>query len=353
MSGGMIKVERLAKWYGAIIGVNDINLELGPGVHGLLGPNGAGKTTFLRIVAGQLRPSTGRVEVLGQSPWNRPDVLARIGLCPEADAFWDELTGLEFVHVLLRFSGYSDSESTDRAKKALALFELADVMDRPVSTYSRGMKQRTKLAQAFAHDPEVLILDEPLAGTDPLTRATIVDAIRSRGEKGACVIVSSHVLHEVESMTEDVLLLVKGQLVADGNMYRIRELIDEHPHHILVECDRPRELGHALLDAPSVLSLRFPAEDAVEVETKLPDACYDEIPRRALEKGIKVKRLTSPDASLEAVFKYLVEGKHTRERVEKPAPGKASTAPPGEDSGGPGAGASLGERSPHSNGVRS
>ena len=317
-----IRADRLGKWYGPVIGVNDVNLELGPGVHGLLGPNGAGKTTFLRLVAGQLRPSTGRVEVLGQTPWNRPDVLARIGLCPEVDAFWDELTGLEFVEMLLRFSGYGDAESRERGKKSLALFELADVMDRPVSTYSRGMKQRTKLAQAFAHDPEVLILDEPLAGTDPLTRSTIVDAIRARGAAGACVIVSSHVLHEVEAMTENVLLLVKGQLVADGNMYRIRELIDEHPHHILIECDRPRELGRALLDEPAILSLRFPADDAVEVETRLPDACYDQIPRRALAAGIKVRRLTSPDASLEAVFKYLVEGKHTRERVEKPAVAK-------------------------------
>ena len=314
----MIRAERLSKWYGPIIGVNDLSLELGPGVHGLLGPNGAGKTTFLRLVAGQLRPSTGKVEVLGTTPWNRPDVLARIGLCPEVDAFWDELTGLEFVEALLRFSGYGRDEAHERGCKALALFELTDVMGRAVSTYSRGMKQRTKLAQAFAHDPEVLILDEPLAGTDPLTRATIVDAIRARGAGGACVIVSSHVLHEVEAMTENVLLLVKGQLVADGNMYRIRELIDEHPHRILVECDRARELARALLDEPAVLSLRFPSDDAVEVETRAPDACYDQIPRRALAAGIKIRRLTSPDASLEAVFKYLVEGKHTRERVEKP-----------------------------------
>jgi ABC-2 type transport system ATP-binding protein len=147
-----------------------------------------------------------------------------------------------------------------------------------------------------------------------------VDAIRARGAAGSCVIVSSHVLHEVEAMTENVLLLVKGQLVADGNMFRIRELIDEHPHRILVECDRPRDLGRALLEEPAVLALRFPAADAVEVETRAPDACYDQIPRQALAAGIKVRRLTSPDASLEAVFKYLVEGKHKRERVESPAP---------------------------------
>ena len=312
----MIKTDRLGKWYGPIIGINDLSLELPAGVHGLLGPNGAGKTTFLRLVAGQLRPSTGRVEVLGQTPWNRPEVLANIGLCPEVDAFWEELTGVEFVEALLRFSGYDATESRQRAEKALTLFELQDVMGRAISTYSRGMKQRTKLAQAFAHDPEILILDEPLAGTDPLTRATIVGAIRARGAAGACVIVSSHVLHEVEAMTENVLLLVKGQLVADGNMYRIRELIDEHPHRILVECDRPRELGRVLLDEPAVLSLHFPTAEAVEVETRAPDACYDQIPRRALAAGIKVRRLTSPDASLEAVFKYLVEGKHTRERIE-------------------------------------
>jgi ABC-2 type transport system ATP-binding protein len=313
----LVRTDRLSKWYGPVIGINDVSLELGAGVHGVLGPNGAGKTTLMRLLAGQLRPSTGRVEICGIPPFNRPEALARIGLCPEVDAFWDELSGLELVAALLRFSGYPIDEARDRARRSLALFELEDVMNRAVSTYSRGMKQRTKLAQAFAHDPEVLILDEPLAGTDPLTRATIVDAIRARGEGGSCVLVSSHVLHEVEAMTENVLLLVKGQLVADGNMYRIRELIDEHPHRIRVDCDRPRELGRALLDEESVLSLRFPDADAVEVETRAPDACYEQIPRRALAAGIKVHRLTSPDASLEAVFHYLVEGKHTRERVEK------------------------------------
>lgn len=315
----VLRTERLGKWYGPIIGVNDLSISLGPGVHGLLGPNGSGKTTFLRLVSGQLRPSTGQIEVFGQSPWNRPEVLARIGLCPEVDAFWDELTGVEFVAALLRFSGYAEDEARDRAAGALKLFELGDVMGRAIGTYSRGMKQRTKLAQAFAHDPDLLVLDEPLAGTDPLTRATIVGAIRARGEKGACVLVSSHVLHEVESMTENVMLLLRGQLVAEGNMYRIRELIDEHPHRILVECDRPRDLGRALVDVPSVLSVRFPEDLAVEVETRAPDACYTEIPARALSLKIKIRRLSSPDASLEAVFRYLVEGKHKRERVEAAA----------------------------------
>lgn len=301
-----ISLERFSKWYGRIIAVNEITIDIGPGVTGLLGPNGAGKTSLLRCIAGQLQPSLGHVKVLGEEPWRNKRVSQNLGLCTDLGWLLNELTPMEMLSFDLRVRGYPDNKIAELAEKALVGFDLGHVLDRRIATLSRGTRQRVKLAQAFAFDPQVLVLDEPLTGIDPVARATTVARIKERGDAGCCVLVSSHVLHEIEAMTDQVVLLHKGRLLAHGNVMEIRDLIEERPHRIAIDCDRPRELARILMDIPSIQGVSFPREGVVEIHTSLPDQCYAEITPRALEADIKIRALTSPDATLEMLFRYLI-----------------------------------------------
>ena len=306
MSEASIRAVRLTKWYGKVTALQDVSLHLGPGIWGLLGPNGSGKTTFLRLAAGQLKPALGTVQVCGHEPFANPTALRRIGLCPEADALYDELTGLEMVRSLAELSGYSREEATRRATDALARLGLAEAMDRRIAGYSRGMRQRAKLAQAVVHDPDVILLDEPLTGTDPTSRQTILREFQRRAEAGAVVLFSTHVLPEVEALTDRLLLIARGQLVAQGRVHEIRALLEEHPHHIRVYCDRARELAARLVAVEGIVGVKF-APGAVEVMTWHPDPTYAAIAHEVLALGIEVESLSSPDADLESLFHYLVE----------------------------------------------
>jgi ABC-2 type transport system ATP-binding protein len=223
---------RASKWYGPVIALNDVTTAVGPGVTGLLGPNGAGKSTFLKLAAGQLAPSQGEVRVLGRISWGSPELFHRVGICPEPDAFWESLTGLQFLTALLSLTGFDEAEGRRRAEAALEQVALADARNRKIGGYSKGMRQRIKLAQALAHDPEVLLLDEPLSGMDPVNRRRIVDLVKKLGREGRTVLVSSHILHEVEAMTRRVLLIHNGRILAEGDVREIRDLMDEHPHTV-------------------------------------------------------------------------------------------------------------------------
>lgn len=296
---------RASRWYGPVIALNDVTTVVEPGVTGLLGPNGAGKSTFLKLAAGQLAPSQGEVRLLGVPAWGSPEVFHHVGLCPEADAFWETMTGLEFVTALLRLTGYDEAECRKRAVAALEEVALLEAKDRKIGGYSKGMRQRVKLAQAIAHDPQVLLLDEPVSGMDPINRRRVVDLVKRMGREGKTVLVSSHILHEVEAMTRRVLLIHNGRILAEGDVREIRDLMDEHPHTVALRARDPRVLARAVVGSPHVLSLTFGAEGQwVTVQTARPDDFYGSLHEAALEAG--VSEMYSPDDNLESVFKYLV-----------------------------------------------
>ncbi len=303
----LVETEKLCKWYGRVVGVNEFTVRIPPGVTGLLGPNGAGKSTFIKLLIGALRPSKGTLKVLGQRVWGNRELLARIGYCPEHDGLYDDLTGREFVTMMAQLSGMPAATARQRADEALERLGLTGAAGRALGGYSKGMRQRAKLAQAIVHDPELLLLDEPLTGCDPLARVSIIKLIKDLGGAGKAVLVSSHILHEVEAMTSEILLVYKGQVLAEGNIYRIREMIDGHPHKIRVECSDARGLASQLCASVDVRRIDFLEDGALELETPNPDGCYPLIPKLALAHGVKIRALTSPDNNLQAVFEYLTE----------------------------------------------
>ena len=256
-TAAVVQTDHLSKWYGQVIGLNDISLTIAGGITGLLGPNGAGKSTLLKLITGQLKPSKGSVKVLGESVWGNPAIFRRLGLCPEQDAFYDRMTGHEWVTALLRLHGYGERDASDKAMASLEQVDLLEAANKRIGAYSKGMRQRVKLAQAIAHEPELLILDEPLSGMDPLARRKTIRLLRNWAAAGRNVIVSSHILHEVEALTSDILLMHHGRVLAEGNVHQIRDLIDEHPHTVCLRSKQPRALATTLVASDDVLSVRF------------------------------------------------------------------------------------------------
>jgi ABC-2 type transport system ATP-binding protein len=303
----VVEFDGVSKWYGNVIGLNNLTVRIPPGVTGLLGPNGAGKSTLLQLATGQLRPSQGKVRVLGRRTWNNSALMRHIGLCPEQDAFYEWMTGYDFVHTCAKLSGMGRSKAAAATEKALTTVGMTENMRRPIRGYSKGMRQRTKLAQALVQEPQVLFLDEPFTGTDPVARRDLLDTIRGLEGTGRCVVVSSHVLHEVESLTPNIILLHRGRLVAEGHVREIRDLIDQHPHRIVLVCDDRRALAAKLVRWEDVESATMlDRKDAVLVETRRPDTFYTRLPAMSLEDGMVIREVYSDDDNLEAVFKYLV-----------------------------------------------
>jgi ABC-2 type transport system ATP-binding protein len=307
VTGQIVSAEHVSKWYGQVIGLNDVSVGVPSGITGLLGPNGAGKSTFMKLITGQLKPSKGVVKVLGEPIWGNPHLYFEIGFCPEQDSFYERMTGLEWVTALVRLNGLSDKDADATAKRALTAVDLMDAANKKIGAYSKGMRQRVKLAQAIVHDPALLILDEPLAGMDPLARRRTIRMIREWARSGKSVIVSSHILHEVESMTGNILLINNGRILAEGDVHQIRELIDEHPHTVSVRAQEPRALAREFLSFGDVRSLKF-EEGAVIVETGKPDMFYARLTEMAASGQYgSIDEVTSPDDNLAAVFQYLVK----------------------------------------------
>jgi ABC-2 type transport system ATP-binding protein len=302
-----VEFDAVSKWYGNVIGINKLTLRIPPGVTGLLGPNGAGKSTLLQLATGQLRPSQGTVRVLGQPVWGNPTLNRLLGLSPEQDAFYEWMTGWDFLYTCARLSGLDRKEAEAGALSALELVQMTEHAGRAIRGYSKGMRQRTKVAQALVHDPDVLFLDEPLSGTDPVARRDLMDIIQRLGQYGKSVLVSSHVLHEVQSLTPNIILLNHGRLVAEGNIRQIRDLIDKYPHRIVLVCENYRALAAKLVTWEDVEGVKMlPKERGVLAETRTPDVFYSRLPMLSLEDGTAIQEVYSDDDNLEAVFKYLV-----------------------------------------------
>jgi ABC-2 type transport system ATP-binding protein len=303
----VIVAEHLSKWYGQVIGLNDVTLAVPPGITGLLGPNGAGKSTFMKIMTGQLKPSKGTITVFGEPIWGNPGLYSRIGFCPEQDAFYERMTGLEWVTALVRLNGVDGAVADRMARGALELVELTGAADKKIGAYSKGMRQRVKMAQALVHDPELIVLDEPLSGMDPIVRRKTIRMIRDWGRQGKSILVSSHILHEIEAMTANIVLMSQSRVLAEGDVHQIRDLIDEHPHTVYIKAEQTRSLARAFLAYDDVLSLKF-EDNAVVVETGRPDIFYARLTALAASGELgTIHEVTSPDDNLQAVFEYLVK----------------------------------------------
>ncbi|MGB9836455.1 MAG: ABC transporter ATP-binding protein [Candidatus Saccharicenans sp.] len=303
----VIEARNLSRWYGNVLGISEVTLEIEPGITALLGPNGAGKSTFMKIVTGQLKPNIGEVRIFGQKVWNNREIFRRLGFCPEVDSFYEGLNGWKFLTGLLSLYGFEPNEKERRAKQALEMVDLQDVAKRPIKSYSRGMRQRIKIAQALAHDPEILILDEPLSGLDPLSKRRIIKLIKELRSAGKTIVVSSHVLPEVEAITSEIVLIHQGKILARGDLHFIRELLDRHPHMIRVKSPHYRELARQLAAENYILNITFePEQAAVTFETHQRDLFFERLNQLVLESSLLIDEITSPDDNLQAVFDYLV-----------------------------------------------
>ena len=305
MSAPVVEVEGVSKWFGGVVAVSDVSFTIPVGVTALLGPNGAGKSTMLRMLCGLARPSKGTIRVLGRDPRTDVDVTALIGLAPQQESVFEPLTARAFVRATAVLHGVPDAVAA--AGNALRTVELDPGDTRRLPAYSKGMRQRVKLAQAIVHDPQVIVLDEPLTGLDPRQRRHMTDLYHAIGDQGRCVVVSSHVLEEVERFGSNVLVLSKGRLAASGDFHEIRALMDDRPLRLRVRTDAAARLGGVLLAAGVVVGVRIEADGALVVDT--PDArrLAHELPPLARAEGARLYEIRPLDSDLEGVFRYLVE----------------------------------------------
>jgi ABC-2 type transport system ATP-binding protein len=298
-----VEVDHVSRWYGNVVAVNDISFGLGPGVTGLLGPNGAGKSTLLHLIAGLLAPSAGRVLIRGESAWRRPAIYRGIGLVPERESVHSYLTGREFALLNARLQGVADPDAA--AARAIATVELTDAADRQIGTYSKGMRQRAKLAGALVHDPAILLLDEPFNGMDPRQRLHMMSLLRSMAAEGRTILFSSHILEEVERLAGSILVVYAGRLAAAGDFRSIRRLMTDRPHTFTVRSSDDRRLAAALMADPAVFGAELTG-GRVAVRTAAYEAFTKALPQIAKAQNVTLFEVAPTDDSLESVFSYLV-----------------------------------------------
>ncbi len=298
-----IELASVSRWYGNVVAVNDITMSIGPGVTGLLGPNGAGKTTLLHMMAGFLEPSRGELTVAGQVAWRNPGIFRKVGLVPERDSVYAFLTGTDFVTSSAKLHGLADPKAA--ARRAIGIVEMADAQDRRIATYSKGMRQRIKVAAALVHDPAVLLLDEPFNGMDPRQRLHMMDLLHAEGQQGRVILFSSHILEEVERLSGTIQVIVGGRLAASGDFRAIRRLMTSRPHVFVIRSSDDRALGSALIGRPAVSGVELTGS-GLQVRASDYGTFTREIAALTRDHGIRLKELLPEDESLESVFSYLL-----------------------------------------------
>jgi ABC-2 type transport system ATP-binding protein len=298
-----IELRDVSRWYGNVVAVNDVTMTIGPGVTGLLGPNGAGKTTMMHMIAGFLAPSRGEVTVGGRASWRNPEMFRRVALVPERDSVYAFLTGWEFVAATARLHGLADPDAA--ARRAVGLLEMTEAQDRQISTYSKGMRQRIKVAAALVHDPEIVLLDEPFNGMDPRQRLHMMDLLHAQGEEGRTILFSSHILEEVERLSGIIQVIVGGRLAASGDFRAIRRLMTNRPHVFLVSSSDDRSLGAALMTRNSVGAVEL-TPHGLQVRASDYGTFTREVAGLSRDHGIRLRQVLPADESLESVFTYLL-----------------------------------------------
>ena len=303
----MIVFDDVSKFYGEILGVNRVSLQIAPGITSMVGPNGSGKTTLMNLMTGLLRPTQGSISVLGISPGEPEALFQKLGYCSQFDSFPRGATARGFIDFYLRVHGYSRDESEALTYQALERVSMLEAADRKISSFSKGMRQRVRLAQAIAHNPSVLVLDEPLNGLDPMARAEIIRLFRQLADAGMYLIISSHILHEVDMMSDSVVLLHNGYVVAEGEVHGVRDEIEEHPIQILIRCDRPQALASRLFEHEHTVEARIHNDrNGLFVKTRRPDEFYLLLNRVITEQHLQVESVAPVDDDLNAVYQYLI-----------------------------------------------
>lgn len=304
----LLLFEHVSKWYGPVLALNQVTLALEGGITGLVGANGAGKSTLIRLATGQTRPTIGRVAVRGADAADWRSRL-RVGYCPDHDAFYEDMTGREFVTAMARLCGYDRREARRRTEEVLERVGMVDRAGRKLRGYSKGMRQRIKLAQALTHDPELLILDEPMSGIDPVGRQEMLDVFRSLATQGKCLLVSSHELEELEKLTNHVVIMARGRIAAVGTLQQIRDLMDDFPLSVRVDTDRPRELARRLLELPVVIGCDLdPDGRSLVVRATHPKRFFAEFGKLVVAEGVEVRRVEPLDDTAHAILGYLLGG---------------------------------------------
>jgi ABC-2 type transport system ATP-binding protein len=302
----VIRVEGVSRWFGPVVAVSDVSFDVVPGITGLLGPNGAGKTTLLRMITGLAEVSSGTIRVFGEPVRDNPPLYRRIGVMSEHETVYGFMKGREFVRAMAQMRGVADIEAA--VDRAVEMVDLADAQHRPLDTYSRGMRQRMRLAGMLVHEPELLILDEPLNGADPRQRVHFKQLLKELAAAGKTIVLSSHILEEVEELADTVLLVVNGKLAASGGFRAIRAALDQRPYHVRVLCDAPRRLAAQVCALPSVDAVNFDPDGALILLSRNVTDLQVELPKLAQAANIRMHRVEPLDDSLESVFGYLVEG---------------------------------------------
>ncbi len=303
---GWVEFTEVSKWYGPVIAVNDVTLSLEPGVTGFVGPNGAGKSTLFKLLTGQLRPSLGDVRIHGMRAWSAA-AKSHVGYCPDVDAFYEEMSGRGFVQTMAKLHGFSPQAAQERAEQVLEQVSMSDRAHRRIGSYSKGMRQRIKLAQALVHDPDMIVLDEPLNGVDPVGRRDFVDLFQQLANDGKTVLISSHILSEMDTLTDRVFFICRGRVLASGSLEQIRDMLNDHPLHVRIKSDQTRALAARTLGLESVRGAQLSAADNLVLEVERPAEFFKELGSIVLQEKLEIQRMEVMDASTEAIFDYLMQ----------------------------------------------